>query len=121
MKPAAYLLALFASVALTAPAGVKRAEELDICELTSGGSTGDIENETTKDISVLPVVCSLGKPLCCATDSSDVESLHCAAPSTAPVTIAGFEATCLVNGYKHPRCCVLDLLGHAVSCESSLV
>ncbi|KZL63596.1 hypothetical protein CI238_02936, partial [Colletotrichum incanum] len=104
MKPTAYLLVLFASVAVTAPTGVKRSEELDICELTSGGGTGDIENEIAKDISY-----ALGKLLCCATDAADAESLYYTVPSTAPATFAGFEMTCLFNGYKHLRCCVLDL------------
>ncbi|GKT40251.1 uncharacterized protein ColSpa_00432 [Colletotrichum spaethianum] len=74
MKHTTYLLALFATVAVAAPAGVKRSDELDTCELTSDGSTGGVDNETVEDVSILDAICSLGTPLCC-----DGKSLKCIA------------------------------------------
>ncbi|KAK1981140.1 hypothetical protein LZ30DRAFT_823263 [Colletotrichum cereale] len=121
MKSTTYLLALFASVAIAAPAGVKRTEELDTCDMTSGGAAGATETENVENISVLPALCSLSTALCCASKATDAKSLDCVAPSTAPITVAGFEATCLATGKKHPRCCVLDVAGHAASCNSDVL
>ncbi|KAK6213838.1 hypothetical protein QIS74_09840 [Colletotrichum tabaci] len=113
MKPTAVFLALLASTAVAAPTNLKGTEVLDACASDSVGSTGTI----LEDVSILSAICKLGTPVCCPVDVAGVESLPCAAPSTAPVTIAGFQASCKVNGNHRPRCCVLDILGAAVSCQ----
>ncbi|TQN66496.1 Cerato-ulmin, partial [Colletotrichum shisoi] len=105
MKLIAVFPALLASTAVAAPTNLKGTEVLEACVSDSVGGTGTIP----EDISVLSAICKLGTPLCCPVNVAGVESLPCAAPSTAPVTIAGFQASCEANGDHHPKCCVLDV------------
>ncbi|KAK1569714.1 uncharacterized protein LY79DRAFT_70450 [Colletotrichum navitas] len=111
MKPTTYLLALFASVAIAAPTSVE-------------STTDELNKEACdaqEDASIVPTLCKLSTALCCGSKGNDTTSLECVAPSTAPLTIAGFEASCLVTGKKYPKCCALDLFGLVVSCESNVL
>ncbi|KAJ0168965.1 hypothetical protein CTA2_5718 [Colletotrichum tanaceti] len=106
MKPAAVFLALLASSVVAAPTNLKDTDVLDTCAPDSVGSTGTI----LEDVSILSALCKLGTPVCCPMDDvPGAESLPCAAPPTAPVTIAGFQASCKADGDHRPRCCVLDI------------
>ncbi|EFQ36458.1 hypothetical protein CGRA01v4_10443 [Colletotrichum graminicola] len=107
MKSTTYLVALFTSFAIAAPTSVDRTSDdvsKDVCE-------------ALEDVPIVSTICELSTALCCDSKATEATSLKCVAPSTAPFTIAGFEASCLVTGKKHPRCCVLDLSGLVVSCD----
>ncbi|KAK2063065.1 hypothetical protein LY76DRAFT_680915 [Colletotrichum caudatum] len=120
MKSTIYILALFLSLAIAAPAGVKRVtDELDkdICEVPTDGSSDVADDEKLKDLSAVSILCELGKPFCCSSKDATVKSVDCMAPSTEPVTLAGFEATCAATGKKHSRCCLVEVDGHSLVCD----
>ncbi|CAG9950501.1 unnamed protein product [Clonostachys rosea f. rosea IK726] len=55
-------------------------------------------------------------PLCCKTDVLGILGLNCEAPSWAPVSSAGFQASCAAANARDPKCCIAHLLDQAVVC-----
>ncbi|VUC27052.1 unnamed protein product, partial [Clonostachys rosea] len=55
-------------------------------------------------------------PLCCKNDVLGVLGLNCEAPSLAPLSAVGFQATCASANARDAKCCIAHLLDQAVLC-----
>ncbi|OHE93838.1 hypothetical protein CORC01_10859 [Colletotrichum orchidophilum] len=109
MKTAAVLLGLSSSLSMAAPANVQRTEL----------GTYPIDSSLVERLSILPAVCTGTTPLCCASDVlGNILSLNCVAPAATPITVLGFQAACLIDGGRLPRCCTLSVGGSALLCRA---
>ncbi|KAI2609489.1 Cerato-ulmin hydrophobin family [Hypoxylon fragiforme] len=87
------LTALFAGLALAAPAIVEERQTYTPCSGLYSTSQ------------------------CCATDVLGVADLDCANPPSVPTDASNFSAVCSAIGQR-ARCCVLPILGQDVLCQT---
>ncbi|KAI0521292.1 Cerato-ulmin hydrophobin family [Xylaria bambusicola] len=92
MQFTAIIAALFATVAVAAPA---------------------IEDRQA----YVPCTGLYGTSQCCATDVLGVADLDCANPPSVPTDAANFMAVCSDIGQR-ARCCVLPILGQDILCQT---
>ncbi|KAM0325725.1 hypothetical protein ACHAQA_007025 [Verticillium albo-atrum] len=84
--------ALFASLALAAPATEQRQVYIPCSGL-------------------------YGSAQCCATDVLGIANLDCGQPPDVPADPAAFQATCATIGQR-ARCCVLPILDQGILCNN---
>ncbi|KAM0286457.1 hypothetical protein ACHAQH_000883 [Verticillium albo-atrum] len=92
MQFLAVTTALFASLALAAPAAEQRQVYIPCSGL-------------------------YGAAQCCATDVLGVANLDCGQPPDVPTNASEFQATCATIGQR-ARCCVLPILDQGILCNN---